>query len=69
MSNEPPVAFRFGLRQNVIIVPIKIEGQILARCDRGEGLHDYRVVYWADSKRNDEWLYEFELTEKKENGK
>lgn len=64
-----PIQFRFALAQDVVIVQIKIEGKVLARCDRGHGLHDYRVIYWADSKRNDEWLYEFELTEKKENGK
>lgn len=63
MPNEP-IQFRFTIFQDVTIVAMKIEGRVLARCDRGGDLHDYRIVYWAEGKRNDEWLYEFELTEK-----
>lgn len=64
MSAETNIVhFRFGLHQEVKIIPLKLTGRIMARCDRGEGLHDYRVIYWADCKRNDEWLYEHELSE------
>lgn len=62
------VEFRFWINQDVLIVPMDITGRVLARCDRGN-FHEYRVVYWAESKRSDDWLCEFELSEKKENGK
>jgi hypothetical protein len=56
------VQFKFALHQAVLIVPLKLEGVIFARCDRGDGIHDYRVVFWADGKRHDDWLYGYELT-------
>ncbi len=57
------VIFRFRLQQDVAIVPLKLTGRVFARCDRGEGLVDYRVIYWSEGKRCDEWLFEHELSE------
>lgn len=68
MNDELTVTFRFRLQQDVQIIPLKLTGRVLARCDRGEGLTDYRVIFWADNTRHDEWLYEHELSELKTNG-
>lgn len=65
MDDSLTVTFRFRLQQDVQIVPLKLTGRVFARCDRGAGLSDYRVVYWSEGKRYDEWLYEHELTEVK----
>lgn len=58
---NPPIQFAFRVGQDVAINALELTGKIFARCDRGHGLHDYRVIWWSDSKRNDEWLYEHEL--------
>lgn len=55
-----PVDFKFDIHEIVWIIPLELKGEILARCDRGTYL-EYRIVYWAESKRNDEWLHEQEL--------
>jgi hypothetical protein len=55
------VEFQFSIGQDVTIAALKLKGRIFARCDRGLWL-EYRVIYWADSKRCDEWLCEHELT-------
>lgn len=57
------VNFRFSLHQDVQIIPLNLTGRVFARCDRGEGEHDYRLVYWANGDRRDQWLYEHELRE------
>lgn len=55
------VTFKYDIGQDVYITSLHLPGRVFARCDRGHGVHDYRVVWWAESKRNDEWLYEHEL--------
>ncbi len=55
-----PVEFQFGLGEKVL-TPLDVMGVILQRCERGEGLHDYQVVWWAESKRYTEWLLPHEL--------
>jgi len=64
MSNGA-VSFKFGIHEDVNIAPLSLTGRVLARCDRGAGVRDYRVVWCSDSKRNDEWLYEHELEPKR----
>lgn len=54
------VHFRFKIGQSVVIASLEQPGKVFARCDRGNA-HDYRVVWWHDGKRNDEWLYDHEL--------
>lgn len=62
MKNEQVVHFAFPLLATVQILALKLPGTIYARCDRGHGLHEYRLVWWADGKRFDEWLYETEIS-------
>lgn len=57
------VVFRFRLHQDVQIIPLKLTGRIFARCERGEGMIEYRVIYWSEGKREDQWLFEHELSE------
>lgn len=57
------VHFRFRLRQSVKIVALgKISGSIVARGEKIGG-HIYSVVWWAENKRYECWLYEHELEE------
>lgn len=55
------VHFRFKVGQSVMVAALQQPGKVFARCDRGNA-HDYRVIWWHDGKRNDEWLYEHELS-------
>lgn len=56
-----PFQFDFAINQSVRVVPLGLTGVVTQRCDRGAGQHDYQVVFWADGKRNVEWLLSFEL--------
>lgn len=55
------VAFAFRISQPVRIVELGLKGFVLQRCDRGNGQHDYQVVYWCESARRAEWLLPHEL--------
>jgi hypothetical protein len=62
------VDFKFAIGESVFIEPLKLYGTILAACHRGfmpgvkySPYNEYRVIYWAESKRYDEWLLEGEL--------
>lgn len=57
------VTFRFCIRQSVRILTLNLQGRVLARGEHPGGLHTYRVIYWAEGHRHDEWLYEHELSE------
>ena len=57
------VSFRFKIKQDVKIIALDLPAKVMARCDRGDDVRDYRIVYWADCKRCDEWVYEFEIKE------
>lgn len=65
---DPPsahtFAFEYRISQEVRIKPLGLDGLVMQRCDRGAGQHDYQVVYWADSKRQVEWLLPHELEAK-----
>jgi hypothetical protein len=55
------VRFRFALGQVVRVVAIGAAATVVARCERAVGGVDYRVVYWVDGVRHEDWLYGFEL--------
>lgn len=63
-GDSPPFAFAYRISQEVRIKPLGLDGMVMQRCDRGAGQHDYQVVYWADSKRQVEWLLPHELEAK-----
>lgn len=54
------VVFRYSLQQDVKITSLKLSGRIVGRGERVGG-HVYLVVWWAENKRNEQWLYEHEL--------
>lgn len=58
-----PVYFRFEIKQNVVISALRISARVFARCDRGNDIRNYRVIYWWDGKRYDDWVFENELKE------
>lgn len=53
--------FLYEIGQKVSVIPIGLPGTVLQRCDRGGGCHDYQVCWWADAKRNVDWLLPHEL--------
>lgn len=62
------IDFKFAIGDIVKIKALSLPGTVIAACHRGfladvkyKDLNDYRIIYWADSKRFDEWLFEFEL--------
>jgi hypothetical protein len=55
------VDFKFEIGNEVAIKALTF--MVLAHRDRGNGLHDYHIVYWRDGKRYEAWLYESELVE------
>lgn len=57
--------FVYEIEETVLIKPIGLPGVVMQRCDRGAGQHDYQVVYWAEQKRNVEWLLLHELEKMK----
>ena len=56
-----PVFFKFEIKQDVDIIALNIQAKIFAKCDRGDNIHDYRIIYWYDGKRYDEWVFEHEI--------
>ena len=54
-------SFDFRLLQDVRIRDMGVTGRVMARMERPGGVFEYRVVWWQESKRNDEWLYWYEL--------
>lgn len=56
-----PFNFAYAIGQTVRILPLKLEGRITQRCDRGAGVHDYEVVWWAESSRHVGWLLPHEI--------
>lgn len=62
MSIESRMAmFAFSLGQEVRIRALGLSGTVMARMDRAGDIFEFRVIWWSDGKRNDEWLYENEL--------
>lgn len=57
------VYFKFDIKQDVQIIALKLPAKVMARCDRGNDIRDYRIVYWSDGKRYDEWVFEHEIKE------
>lgn len=53
--------FAFSLGQQVRIRSLDLKCTVLARMERPGDVFEFRVVWWSDGKRNDEWLYENEL--------
>lgn len=55
--------FRFNIGEYVSIKCMKLPAMVAERYDCGGGIHMYKVVYWAEYRRNIESLYESELGE------
>ena len=57
------VDFKFSIGQDVEIIALKLPAKVFARCDRGGDIRDYRIVFWSEGKRYDEWVFEHEIKE------
>ena len=56
------VTLQFSLKQRVRVKDINRTGVVTGITIDGEGL-TYRVVYWDNSQRRSEWLFDFEIEE------
>lgn len=65
MSDRFTVQLEFAIGEQVL-TPLDALGTVLQRCERGEGLHDYQVCWWAESKRNVERLLPHEMRKAKQ---
>lgn len=54
------VYFSYALEQDVTLTSIKLPARIVGRGEKRDG-HIYLVVWWAENKRYEAWLYEHEL--------
>lgn len=61
--------FKFELGESVLIKSLELTGLITGRMQSLNADTEYRVVYWADSKRNVEWLFDFEITKQQTNNR
>ena len=57
------VRFRHLLGDEVWLVDIQRNGRVNGLCVRQWGI-TYSVVWWADCKRHEEWVYEWEIESK-----
>ena len=58
------VEFQFALGQ-VVLLPTDNEGVVVAQTHKGN-VCTYEVIWWSESKRQDEWLREHELRAKED---
>lgn len=54
------IEFAHELGHQVEIKALGLMGVVIACCI-GDSGKTYRVVFWVDNKRQDEWLYSWEL--------
>ena len=54
------ITFLFQIQQDVTIVALGLVGCVTELSWNGR-MRQYRVTWWSDGKRNDEWLYDHEL--------
>jgi len=56
----PKIEFKFALKESVVVLAIGMVGTVdsVSRNINGE---QYRVVYWNDGERRQEWLYDWEI--------
>lgn len=55
------ITFAFRNLQKVKVREIEALGFVLSRLANCEGQNEYKVKYWMEGKRSEEWFYEFEL--------
>lgn len=55
------VTFAFKNYQTVTIKAVNAGGFVHARMANQHGEEEYRVRFWLDGKRQDEWFYAHEL--------
>lgn len=57
------VVFQFKNFQTVHIKAINADGFVISRIANCEGQNEYKVKFWIEGERKDDWFYEFELKE------
>ena len=55
------VHFAFGVPERVIVNEVGAKGVVTGLEAGMRGAKRYRVVWWLDGKRNEEWLWESEI--------
>lgn len=54
------VDFQHEIGDQIWIKALNLKGVVMACCYRGLA-SDYRIIFWSESKRFDEWLFDFEI--------
>ena len=55
------VTFAFRSLQRVRVRELEAEGFVYSRLANAESQNEYKVKFWMDGKRCEEWFFEFEL--------
>ena len=55
------VEFMYKRFQTVIISATGSQGFVCSRMNNSNGDNEYKVSYWIESIKKEEWFYEFEL--------
>lgn len=53
--------FAFDFDQSVRIRALDLVGRVVGRSERPGDVFEFRVIWWSDGQRRDEWLFEHEL--------
>lgn len=56
------VKFQFYCFQEVTIKAVEAKGFVHSRMNNATDINEYKVSFWMDGKRNDDWFFEFELS-------
>lgn len=55
------VSFEFRNLQRVNVKDIGAQGFVFSRLANAEGQNEFKVRYWMDGKRAEDWFFAFEL--------
>lgn len=55
------VEFKFKLYQKVRVEALRLDAIVVSRLNNKANINEYSVVFWSDNKRQQEWVYEWEI--------
>ena len=58
----PSIDFAYSMGERVVVTEAKIEGTVDRVAFGPEYGHEYRIIFWHEGSRRNEWVYEHELS-------